>query len=287
MVHAPEAFTVSFAPDGFENRQFVPMADWAMEHAIPECRREPDVDLAAFVREVGGEVGLVVGWHHNLPPSLLAALPRGAMGVHASRLPDLRGHAPLSWAIITGRSETGVSLFAIDATSGVDEGLVYGQVTVPVAERATIAHLLAAAEDATVQVLAECLPGIVAGTLAPHAQVGDPTYGLRRGPDDGWIDWRRSAEEVDRLVRAVTRPYPGARTSAADEVWFVWAVRPGRTPAVNGAPGQVALVEGVAHPVVVTGDGWVELLDVSTSEGEDRMAAARRWNHLRLIGDQR
>lgn len=282
VVTAPEAFTISYAPEGFRNSQFAHVQEWANHHGVPAHVRGEGQELASFVAAREAEFGLVVGWHHNLPASVIRAFPKGVAGVHASLLPDLRGHAPLPWAILTGRMRTGVSLFAIEESGGVDEGPIYAQVDFEVGERATIAELLRSAEQATEQALVASLPAIAAGDLRPTPQHGVPTYGLRRAPSDGQINWLDSSDQVDRLVRAVTRPYPGAWTMLGDEEWYIWATRPGSAPTVHGAPGQIALLAGVDNPVVVTGDGWIEVLELTAADGSDLMPVMRRRNHHRL-----
>ena len=93
---------------------------------------------------------------------------------------------------------------------GVDDGPIYGQKRIAVGPRTTVGELVIAAEAAALELVGECLPGIAQGTLRPHAQSGTPSYGLQRAPEDGRLEWWRTAIELDRLVRAVGKPYPGA-----------------------------------------------------------------------------
>src|SRR5207237_408862 len=172
----------------------------------------------------GADFGLAAGWYHFIPAAVRRRLDRGCAGLHASLLPKLRGGAPLSWAILTDQERTGVTLFEL--ADDVDDGPIYGQRGFPIGPRARVAELVASAERASLELVSDCLPAIADGRLTATPQVGEPSYGLQRSPEDGWIDWRWPALEVDRLVRAVGRPYSGALTSLDGAVLHVWDVKP-------------------------------------------------------------
>ncbi|KIW91376.1 uncharacterized protein Z519_08272 [Cladophialophora bantiana CBS 173.52] len=65
-----------------------------------------------------------------IPPRILQTAKYGGLNVHPSMLPDLRGPAPIQWAIITGRRRTGVSLQTLHPTR-FDEGIVLDQTARP------------------------------------------------------------------------------------------------------------------------------------------------------------
>jgi methionyl-tRNA formyltransferase len=112
-------------------------------------------------------------------------------------------------------------------------------------------------------------------------------FGGRR-PEDGRIDWTRPAVEICNLVRAVTRPYPGAFAELAGEKLTVWraiplpaevggetspgAIRVSGGPSYAMAGGCVAPVSSPRRIVVGTGDGWLQLEEIEwrtrTAKGE-------------------
>jgi len=144
-------------------------------------------------------------------------------------------------------------------------------------------------EDAASRLLADLLPGIANGEIPrrPNDLARGSYFGGRR-PEDGRIDWSRPAEEVYNLVRAVTRPYPGAFAEFAGEKLTVWWAVPLRAEAgsvlspgtirVSGgasyamAGGCVAPVSGPRRVVVETGEGWLQLEEIEwgtrTAKGE-------------------
>jgi methionyl-tRNA formyltransferase len=278
VVYIGNRFDISYAPLGVTSARSADLAEWARSADVNAHNYVGVPHLAELV--AGGEydVGLAAGWYHMLPPSVRDGFRVACLGVHASLLPQLRGGAPLNWAILTGERETGVTLFGLG--DGVDDGPVYGQQPFAIAPRATVGELVALAEEATLDLVTDVLPRV--GEVAPQPQDGQPSYCLQRVPEDGRIDWRTSAVAIDRLVRAVGRPYSGARSTFEGAEVRVWATEPLEdAPVVHGAPGQVVRLPGVERVCVVTGDGLLELRDVTDVDGSSLLAelgANRRFS---------
>ena len=153
----------------------------------------------------------VLGWERLIPPEIMQTLGKFACGMHGSAfgLPRGRGRSPMNWSIITGQTRYITYLFRF--TPGVDDGDLLGSRVFEINAHDTIETLHQKNRIAMVQVLVECLPKIAAGELAVTPQPdGQPSYYPKRIAEDGWIDWRSSTASIDRLVRAVAPPYPGA-----------------------------------------------------------------------------
>src|SRR2546427_6663080 len=88
-------------------------------------------EAQARIREIGADVMVVVAYGQILSASLIDAPRLGTLNVHASLLPRHRGPAPVEWAILSGDSETGVSIMQMDA--GVDTGPILAQERAPIA----------------------------------------------------------------------------------------------------------------------------------------------------------
>ena len=147
-----------------------------------------------------------------LKPPLLELAPRGALNMHGSLLPKYRGRAPVNWAIIHGETETGATLHYMDVTP--DSGDIVAQAAVPILPDDNAREVFDKVTDAAERVLRGALPTLVAGRAPRIAQdARAATYFGGRTPEDGRIDWSRSATSIHDLVRGVAPPYPGARTS--------------------------------------------------------------------------
>ncbi len=275
VIHVGRGFMISYSPGGVKNRKFADMASWARDRGV-EAHEYENVDTTiAILQRLRPGIGIAAGWYHRLPARLRRVFTRSVLGIHASLLPKYRGGAPLNWALLQGERETGVSLFEL--TDGVDDGPLYGQRRFPIGPNDYIGDLVERANDAAVDLLRESIAGIINGSLTPQMQNGTPTYCLQRGPDDGVIDWTHPAEEIERLIRAVSRPYPGARTALAGTrltIWRATAIR--EAPMVLGRPGQIVRMPPLASPCAVTGRGLLAIEEATTEDGTDLLPTIRR-----------
>lgn len=157
------------------------------------------------------DCAFVAGWYQLISSQLLSLVPRGVYGFHASDLPSLRGNAPLVWAILLGLRESAVSLFKFD--EGMDSGPIVGKEKFEIDESDRIADLVEKATASCVRLVTKHATAIVEGNVSLSYQNDTyATYVASRIPDDGLIQWDQSAEEINRLVRAIAPPYPGAFT---------------------------------------------------------------------------
>jgi len=206
-----------------ENLWFRSVAELAAQRRLPVFAPE-DINhplWVAKIRELKPEV-LFSFYYRNLVSKDVLSIPQaGCFNLHGSLLPKYRGRAPANWVIVNGESETGVTLHHM--TTRADAGDIVGQRRVAIAttdDARTLNRSLAAAAG---PLLDECLPLIRAGAAprVPQDEALATTFG-KRSPKDGAIDWQKPAAEIANLVRAVTRPYPGAFTYARSTKLVIW-----------------------------------------------------------------
>jgi methionyl-tRNA formyltransferase len=250
------------------------MSVWCREHGISFRTYNTPDDIAQAVRDTSAVAALLAGWYHMVPGRIRQLFPRGCFGVHASLLPRYRGGAPLNWALLNGDTEAGVSLFEL--ADGVDYGVLYDQRRFPIGPDDYIGDVLRTAEAVILEMLADAIPPLLTGSLKGRAQEGVTSYSLQRGPSDGVIDWRRPAADIARLVRSISRPYPGAHTTLDGMPLVIWRARVAeRAPRVYGAPGQIVRLDEMPLPAVVTGDGLLLIEEVEGANGFDVQAFGR------------
>lgn len=280
---------LSHEDDPRENRWFGSVAEFCRERGIPvffpmDVNAPPWPDR---IREAAPDLLFSFYYRSMLGKEILEIPPLGAMNLHGSLLPKYRGRAPVNWVLVKGETETGVTLHFM--TEKPDAGDIVGQAAVPISFDDTALTLFGKMEVAASQLLADLLPRIANGEIPrrPNDLAHGSYFGGRK-PGDGRIDWSRPAVEIYNLVRAVTRPYPGAFTELAGERLTVWWAIPlageaGResspgTMRVSGglsyamAGGCVAPVSGPPRIIVETGDGWLQLEEIEwrtrTAKGE-------------------
>ena len=150
-------------------------------------------------------------YRYMLDKAWLKVPRRGALNMHGSLLPKFRGRAPVHWAILKGETVTGASLHYM--VEKPDAGALVDQKSIPILENDTALDVSLKVAAAAQEVLRRSLPLLVAGRAqARTLDLDAGSYFGRRRPEDGRIDWRRSAREVHDLVRAVAPPFPGAFT---------------------------------------------------------------------------
>lgn len=230
IVTAENFFRISYAPIGVKNILHVDFTQFAEDKSIPYLKLSDsmnNVPLIEAVRNWRPDVFIVVGWYHLIPQSWLQIAP--TYGLHASLLPNYSGGAPLVWAIINGEKETGITMFRMD--NGVDSGPIVGQMSEPIYPSDTIATLYARIEEHGVSLVKQTLASILDKTITFRAQ----DESLRRiysqrCPEDGLIDWGNDVGEIERFVRAQTKPYPGAFGVFNKHKITFWKVRLDRSP---------------------------------------------------------
>jgi methionyl-tRNA formyltransferase len=231
------------------------------------------------------DVLVVVAYGLILPQPLLDAPRLGSVNIHASLLPRWRGAAPIQRAILAGDTQTGITLMRMEAA--LDAGPILLQRPIPIRATDTSAHLHDTLAVLGAQTLLEGLDALAVGGLPPTAQPQEGvSYATKIGKSEAAIDWRKSAAEIDRQVRAFN-PWPVAETRFEDTQLRILAARicVEGTPAVDGSPpGTVVRVpEGAI--VVQCGEGHLALLQVQRP-GRKPVAAREFAGGRALVGQR-
>lgn len=257
-------------PQGRSRSTRVPSAvklaaqDEGLEVLEPE--HPNDADFRHRLRMIAPDVGVVVAYGHILKPDLLAIPRRGMVNVHASLLPELRGAAPVEWAILNGLERTGITIMLLDA--GLDTGPILHQIPERVPPDVTGGELTEHLAEMGAQALVEALALWETDAIAPRPQdAAKATYAPKLTRAMARIDWTTPAALVDRVLRAFD-PRPGAWTTldGGEVKLFEPRAAPGR-----GAPGEVLEAAGALR--VACADGALDITEVQPA-GAQRMDAA-------------
>lgn len=189
-----------------------PLKRFVLEQGISPLQPER-VKEGPFQEKIKGlypHLMVVVAFGQILPKSLLDLPAFGCINVHASLLPRYRGAAPIARAILNGETVTGVTTMRMD--EGMDTGDILLQAQIPIEEEDTGETLQEKLSFLGAQLLMETIERMKAGCLSPIPQDhSKATYAPPLRKEDGRIDWKRGALEIDRQVRAFN-PWPGAFT---------------------------------------------------------------------------
>jgi methionyl-tRNA formyltransferase len=262
--------------DPSERQWFRSVPGLAQQHGI-RCFRFTSLNDPSIERLVRDELrpDLIFSFYyrHMIPMKLLETARLGAYNMHGSFLPRYRGKAPVNWAILNGEDHTGATLHHMVVKP--DAGDIVDQERVQIGQRDTIADVMPRVVEAARSVLDRQLSALLRGTAPRHPQdAAQATYFGGRRPEDGRIDWSWPSRKIFNLVRAVTRPFPGAFADLADGrrllVW--WAELDSR----QGKSGEILQQQPL---IIATGDGALRIADF-----EWRTADNASRNTTRRIG---
>lgn len=251
----------------------------ALRHDLPvlQPERPEGREFLDRLRDLSPDVSAVAAYGQILRPAVLELPERGSLNVHASLLPELRGAAPVNWAVIRGHERTGVTIMRM--VEELDAGPILLQEGVEIGARATAGELFERLARLGGEALVEALDRMERGEIEPREQDDDrATYAPKLDSETARLDWSLPAEEVDRWIRGLD-PWPGAWSVLDGEtrvgLYAPEGVEEGPAESATDADAGRVLQADSRRGVLVAagGGGAVRLGDVKPA-GSSRMSAA-------------
>lgn len=251
--------------DPGENCWFGSVKNWAKQKNIEVYTTEKvnSPDWVAKIAALHPDVIFSFYYRKMIRPEILE-LPRvGAFNLHGSYLPHYRGRCPVNWVIIKGEKQTGVTLHYM--VEKPDAGDIVGQKAVMIEISDTAKTLYDKMCVAAKELLDALLPLIKEEKIPRQNQnLEEGSYFGGRRPEDGRIDWKKSADEIYNLIRAVTEPYPGAFALLDnDQKIIIWWAEPAVSHEAD-TPGKLIITD--KEVLVQTGKNAIKLLDIEIRE---------------------
>ena len=259
-----------------------PVKKKAQEYHIPVLQPEKVKawQVVEELRKIQPDCIVVVAFGQILSKEILDLPKYGCVNIHASLLPEYRGAAPIQWAVIDGLKETGITIQQMDI--GVDTGDVLDKLTVPIASDETGGSLFEKLSKLGGPLLLETLKKIEEGTVLPVKQDDSKaTYAKMLDRSMGNIDFSKSAEEIERLIRGLN-PWPSAYTFYQGKMLKIWRAQVIEENALwientsstenTSQMGEIVKIDKEAI-YIQTGKGILKLLEVQL-EGKKRMDTA-------------
>ncbi len=210
-------------------------------------------DFLTTIRALEPDISVVVAYGHILRREVLDVPRLGSINVHASLLPELRGAAPINWAIIRGHATTGITVMRM--VEAMDAGPILHQVEEPIGETETATELTTRLAEVGAQALLQALALLDVGALEEREQDESmATYAPKIDRSTARIGWSRSAVEVANLIRGM------------DEVPGAWSLLEG-TPVKLFRPHPLTDREDAALPGTVIRADQDEGLVVAAEQG--------------------
>ena len=243
----------------------------ARQQGIPAIRAKGgDPELLEQIRLIDPDILWTTDYRYLIPKSLIESPSLASINLHPSLLPLYRGRAAINWAILNGETDIGLTAHLID--EGVDTGPILRQESIRLERTDDVGDALRLLEPIYERLSMELVSSIMEhGLNATPQPDGDWPIWPRRTPEDGAIDWSQSSSDIVNLVRAVARPYPGARASLKGDLVHVWKARAAeRNDVMQPKPGRIHSVDDRSL-MVESLDGLVEILEWSGDADPERV----------------
>ena len=217
----------------------------------------------------GTDVAISVNWPRLIRSQLLTAFPFGILNAHAGDLPRYRGNACPNWAILNFERRVGVTVHRM--VEEVDAGPVLVKAFLEIDETTYVGDIYNWLETIVPSLFVHGISQLGTQRLTPQDPSVRPLRTFPRRAEDSRIEWKRTTRDVLSLVRASSRPFPGAFTFLeGKEKINILRARP-YDPDYDflAMPGQVCLRSSAGNPVVATGDGMIELEECASADRDD------------------
>lgn len=241
---------------------YQPIHNLAEKNGIPYKKffKINDNENVEIIKQIQPDYIFVIGLSQLVKKEIIDSAQVGVVGFHPTPLPKMRGRAANVWQVLLGVRETKCSLFFID--EGTDSGNILGQEEYVIEDTDYACDVERKINEALFTLSKRVLRQILDGSLRPVKQnEEEATYLLKRSPEDGIINWNLPINEIHRLIRAVSHPYPGAfGLYDGKHKIVIWKAEIEENKKFIGMNGQIAEV-GENYIDVVCRDGLLHITD--------------------------
>lgn len=226
---------------------------------------------AEKIMELDPDLIITAAYGQILPKEILEYPKLGCINVHASLLPELRGGAPIHYAILQGKKKTGVTIMHM--VEKLDAGDMISQVEVPIDENDDVGSLHDKLSIAGSDLLSNTLPRIISGEADRIPQKDElATFAANITREQEKVDWNKTGQEIYDHVRGL-RPWPVAYTKLNNEVLKIWKAEKQKTGQA-ALPGTIMNVEKDGF-TVSTGDGMaIKIIELQPA-GKKKMSSSQ------------
>jgi methionyl-tRNA formyltransferase len=249
---------------GLDQPNTDPVRAFAAANDIPVSDLQGLDQLSQLIVDLRPAAVVVSSFHRIIPAQILTS--SRFINVHYSLLPQYRGRANVNWAIINGENAAGISIHLV--LPELDSGNLLFQQAVAIAPEDTVTSVYKRLNAIQERELGRVVTGAIAGDQGIPQNAHQATYGCARVRDDGEIDWRQPTGVIDRLIRGLASPFPGAFTHLNTERLTIARASPLFDPPayVGRVPGRIvgrSPTEGWVD--VLTGDGVLRIFSILLS----------------------
>jgi methionyl-tRNA formyltransferase len=260
------------------------VSDYYPIHKIAEKNNIPYIkfkkinneDVIQSIKEITTDFIFIIGLSQIISQEILDMAKEYVIGFHPTPLPKHRGRAAIPWQIILGVQNSKVSLFKLD--QGMDSGDIICQYPYQIDETDYAMDVYNKVCDAMHNSLIKSIPDIYGGTVEFIKQDHkEATYLLARKPEDGLIDWKLPGKKIETLIRATSRPYPGAFSFYKGNKVIFWRARVEENKKYTGIPGQIAWINDKDEIAIITKDSMLIVSEYEVEGNETKFTVGHKF----------
>ena len=250
-----------------------PVKKVALENDILVFQPEKIRDEYQNILDLNPDIIVTCAYGQIIPKEVLDAPRLGCINVHGSLLPELRGGAPIHWAIINGYKKTGITIMYMDVK--MDSGDIISQRETEILDSDNLESLYDRMSLIGRDLLLDTMPSIINGTNERINQESSKvTFGFNIKREEEHIDFSKTSREVFNLIRGLC-PVPGANAIIdGNEMKIYSAIISDKKPSCKCGEISNIYKNGIG---VCTGDGEVILTSIKPF-GKKRMDASSYLN---------
>tara|TARA_B100000989_G_scaffold289505_1_gene261462 strand:+ start:1242 stop:2240 length:999 start_codon:yes stop_codon:yes gene_type:complete len=216
-------------------------------------------DKESSIKSFKPELLFIVGLSQIVKKEILEIPKFGSIGFHPTVLPKGRGRAPLAWSILDEQKLGASTFFKIK--EGIDDGPIIEQIFFEIEENDYVSDLDKKMIDAEILALEKIITNSNFPSLKSWDQDNSKaTFYGKRNPSDGLINWKENKEDILRIIKASSKPHPGAFTYSADNKIIILKAKLSNMK-FKGVIGRILKVNKKNSFIVQTGNGLIEILD--------------------------
>ena len=211
-----------------------------------------------WIDQLKPDILFCFGWSSLIKAEILSLTKLGVVGFHPALLPNNRGRHPLIWAKVLGLSKTGSTYFFMD--EGADTGDILEQQYFEISDDDDINDIYNNMTRVALNQIEIFYPKLINGNYDRIKQIDKGNTWRKRNKLDGLIDFRMSTTSIVNLIRALTKPFPGAHCEINGKEYKIWKCEPGSFTLNYLEPGKVLEIsENIIE--IKTGDGSIRLTE--------------------------
>ncbi|MEI6648750.1 MAG: methionyl-tRNA formyltransferase [Actinomycetes bacterium] len=252
------------------------LAAWAVAEGLEVAKPADNSELNRHLLSAQPQLIVTVAYGRLIPVELLHGPRFGWLNIHYSLLPRWRGAAPVQWSIMSGDTETGVTIFKLD--KGMDTGPIFLQERTVLGEAERTEEVLARLSESAAELLPEVLSMITSGIKPKPQPLVGSTLAPKISKEMGRIDWTRERADILRLDLAIGIQ-PGIWTEILGERIVLHNLRVEGAYTAGAIAGEISMAED--RLIIQSASGPIEIAEV-TPAGKKRMSGGDFYRGARF-----